>query len=383
MIIEGYFDESGDLDRDPGVFCVAGYFISTDAAKVMDGKWAAVLSEHNLPYFHMVDCAHGNGVFDGMSVEERIEVAKKLIALIKEHTAEGVSFLAKADLYDPPQVDGRDPYTYLASGCAEALQMFLKMNRIDGDIAYFFEEGHHSKKSAYRYLAQKVKRDRDSLTFAAKEKIRLLQAADLLAWQSCKYAKDYSFARWNSGEIKRKPRKDFISLMEHDHVFMYMNHEGTAGIELWPMSKRSPTSVGMTVESGGPIAYWFEAGDEIPIVPVEASLSWRMGGAQFAYLAFNGFKDKKFALSFDEPRLFEAFNMFLAATQLFEKSPLTPTIEPEALSIFEQDGERILRVKIPNGAHIGIRLSPAIERKLQELLNGSPGAPPSSVEPPS
>jgi hypothetical protein len=373
VIIEGYFDESGSLDSGGGVFCVAGYFISADAAKTMDEKWGAVLAEYKLPYFHMVDCAHGNDVFSGMPVELRIEIVKKLIDLVKTYTEEGFAFLASADMYDPPQVDGRDPYSYLASGCADALKMFLKMNRIDADIAFTFEEGHKNRKSAYRYLAQKVKRDRDTLTFAAKQTVRLLQAADLLAWQSCKYAKDYSFARWHNGEIKRQPRKDFLSLMEHSHVLMYINRERAIGIELWPMSKRSVDTVSMKIENDGPIAYWLEAGEDIPIVPVEAPLGWRRGGAQFAYVAFNGFNDKKFALSFDEPRLFEALSTFMAATSLFEDSYLTPTISPESLSILVQDGKRVLRIKIPGGAHIGIGLSPTIEEQLKELLGASSG----------
>jgi len=196
-----------------------------------------------------------------------------------------------------------------------------------------------------------------------------LQAADLLAWQCAKYAKDYSFSRWRGDEPKRAPRKDFLSLMEHDHSLFYMGPNKAMSIELWPMRKRSRFTVNMTPEYEGPISYWYEEGDNIPIIPVERSLGWRMGGAQFAYLAFNGFGDKKFALAFDESRLFEAMSMFLAATSLFENSEIMLVIAPEDVSFYEKGDEKILHVKIPNGATLGIHLTDSILSQLEEILN--------------
>lgn len=65
-MIEGYFDESGDFDEEPKVFCISGYYLVSEAAKEMHEKWGEVLARHNIPYFHMVDCAHGNDAFAGM-----------------------------------------------------------------------------------------------------------------------------------------------------------------------------------------------------------------------------------------------------------------------------------------------------------------------------
>jgi hypothetical protein len=91
-----------------------------------------------------------------------------------------------------------------------ALDAFLKAHRIGGDMAYFFETGHKNKGRAYNNLAQMIAKMPASLTFAEKQKVRLLQSADLLAWQTAKYVKD---ALGNT----RPPRKDFLSLMEHRH----------------------------------------------------------------------------------------------------------------------------------------------------------------------
>ena len=70
MLTEAYFDESGSFEEGPYIFCIAGYFIDSAQAKEMDHEWAAVLSAHHIPYFHMVDCAHGSGVFAGKKKEE-------------------------------------------------------------------------------------------------------------------------------------------------------------------------------------------------------------------------------------------------------------------------------------------------------------------------
>jgi hypothetical protein len=319
VILEGYFDESGDLETDPGVFCVAGYFIPAESARQMERAWMSVLREHFLPYFHMVDCAHGNGVFDGMPVDERSQIVIDLIALIKRYTVEGVVMLAKADTFAPPKNDAPDPYSYLASACADALKMFLKMNRVEADVAYFFEQGHKNKGSAYNYIAEKAKRDGDSLTFAAKEEVCLLQAADLLAWQGTKYAKDYSYDRWGGAEPKRAPRRDFKSLMEHDHSFLYIGPEAKMSIEIWPMHKRMRDSSNIKIEDDGPITFWREDGIDLPIIPVDGAVGWTMGGPRMAYLAFRGMGgDRSFAVAFDEPRFFEAIGMFLEASGLFE-----------------------------------------------------------------
>lgn len=290
MMFEGYFDESGDFDDHPGIFCVAGYFITADDAKIMDEKWGAALNKYGVPYFHMVDCAHGNPPFKDVSIDDRIELVKELIALIKQYTQSGFALLAEAASYDPPPNDAPNIYTYCADGCVSALRMFLEQNRIESSVAYIFEAGHKNRHSAYNHIARKLKRETDSLTFAAKAQVRLLQAADLLAWQSCKYAKDYSFARMRGDSPKRRPRKDFVSLMEHDHTFMYMGPSKAMGIELWPMEKRSLVTAQIVVGDDGPVPYWREDADPTPIFPVDETFGWRMGGGRMAYVGFSGFK---------------------------------------------------------------------------------------------
>jgi hypothetical protein len=370
LMVEGYFDESGDLDDSPGVFCVSGYFIETEAAKAMDAEWLAVLEKYQLSFFHMVDCAHGNAEFQHLSKVERDQVVRDLIGLIKKYTLEGFSILAKSDSYKS-HLEAPDVYSDCASGCVRAVQSFLKMNRVEGSVAYFFESGHKNSSTAYSYVGPLLKRDVDSVVFAPKQQVRLLQAADLLAWQSTKYAKDYFYARIRGEEPKRAPRKDFLSLMEHSHIFAYMGANGekeSMGAEIWPMSKRAQYTTSLSMEKKIELVHWLEAGDATPIIPVEATVGWRPGGAKFAYVAFNGFEDKRFALGFDEPRLFEAVTMFLEATGAYENSKNVPLFSADDVKIDNVNGLSVLRIKLRKGATIAFHLPPEVLAQLSAHL---------------
>jgi hypothetical protein len=370
FIVEGYFDESGTLDEPPGIFCVSGYFIEVDAAKQMDAEWDKILAEHSIPYFHMVDCAHGAGIFAGMPVEERSDVVKKLIDLIKTFTIEGYSIFASSDVFES-SLGSPDIYSECVSGCVMALHQFLRMSRVEGDVAYFFEDGHKNKGNAYNHIAKNVKRPGDSVTFAAKEKIRLIQAADLLAWQSTKYAKDYLYPMRDGKTPKRNPRKDFQSLMEHNHSFMHMGmRDGKKymAIELWPLSKRSRWSVDVSVNDDGPILFWRESGDDTPIVPVEKTLGWRMGGGRMAYVAFENMNQKPFALSFDEPRLIEAAMGLLEATGMYEDSKIVPLFSVEDTLLQEENNVTVLRLKLRGGSSLAFHMPNDVINQLKEKL---------------
>jgi hypothetical protein len=373
FVAEGYFDESGDFDESPGIFCVSGYYIATEAAKEMDRAWKAVLDEYGIAYFHMVDCAHGNEFYADMSLNDRIELVKKLIALVKKYTLEGFSIVAKSDTYQALQ-GAPDVYSDCAHACALAVQNFLHLNRAEGNIAYFFEQGHKNRTNAYSYVARTIKRPNDSLTFASKEGVRLLQAADLLAWQTTKYAKDYFYDRYAGKEPKRTPRKDFLSLMEHHHVFCYMGMGSTEGMgtELWPMSKRSPNTSNMQVRDAGPFAYLTDDDDKsILILPVLKPIGWRGGGGQMAYLSFEGLAGKQFALALDEAPLAETISFMMRASSLFEGGKYAPGAAVDAIAIERGDGFSLLRLQLRDCGQFALTVPSSLLDALKKALNES------------
>ncbi len=373
LMVEGYFDESGDLDEVPGIFCISGYFIQTEAAKLMDVDWLAVLDKYQLAFFHMVDCAHGNEGFKHLNKTERAAIVAELIGLIKKYTLQGFSIFAKAGSYET-KTNAPDVYSECVSGCVHAVRNFLRMYRVEGDVAYFFERGHKNRHTAYNHIAQTIRRPTDSLVFAAKEKVRLLQAADLLAWQSSKYAKDYFYPKIIGGEKpKRAPRKDFQSLMEHSHAFVYLgegDRKDTMGIELWPMSQRSRQSVNLSIRDSITLTHWIEDGDAtIPIIPVERTIGWRPGGAQFAYIALNNLVGQPFALAFDEARLFESITHLLEAASMYDIGKTQAVFSADNLSVDKLNDHTLLHIKIRGGGVIAFHLPTELVKRLKEELS--------------
>lgn len=54
--VEAHFDESG---TDADEMTLAGYIFETQRMEAFKREWSLLLEQHGLPYFHMVDCAHG------------------------------------------------------------------------------------------------------------------------------------------------------------------------------------------------------------------------------------------------------------------------------------------------------------------------------------
>jgi hypothetical protein len=222
---EAYLDESYESSE---LFAVAGYLFRCEQAHEAEVAWKQALDEFGLPYFHMVDCAHGVGLFKGMTQRRRSEIAARMIALTAKSEF-GFVALVNPSRFSKVNTNA-DPYIF----CVDILVMSLcawLSDKGPSQIAFFLESGHASaSKSASKI--DRLKSDPDvakcylSYTFAQKEDVRLLQAADLLAWQSTKFIKDKI-------SKKRKPRGDFLELLKHPHAFHYVVfHNNQVGISI-------------------------------------------------------------------------------------------------------------------------------------------------------
>lgn len=363
VMFEGYFDESGSFNEESGIFCISGYFLTAENARAMDAEWLRVLIDHKLPYFHMVDCAHGNKTCAEMPVEERSEIASKCIALIKEFTLEGFSALTRKDNFAPTE-DAPDVYSYCVSLSVQALRAFLKSIDATGELAFFFESGHNSQGRAYNHVAKEIANLSASLSFADKRDVRLLQAADLLAWQSTKFAKDQS-----SGA--RPPRKDFLDLMGHNHCLYFVtvkDGEQMFSQLAWPASRRSQRSAQLTVKYDGPVSYLLQAGEELPIFPAADVIGWREGGGRMAYIAFKDPQGKTFYLALDDIRLYHTVSALLAASKIYSIRGL-PAISVEGASLSvttENDEETVVHIAIPDGPGLSVRFPTGAVRRFKE-----------------
>lgn len=220
VFYEAYFDESC-TNKSDFVQGFSGYVIESNDAIAMTKEWLSVLSEYGLEYFHTVECAQNSKQFQKYRNTKDREtpdiIARKMIDLIKKYVAHGFSVLYNPKLYEGASInDGLDIVQY-ASAVQFAVQMLLldakhTSAEVSG-IRFIFEAGHASESVASReidkYISRITAEDRNAFsgfTFANKRESPLLQAADMIAWQSTKYIKNF---------VGGRPlRKDFESLLE-------------------------------------------------------------------------------------------------------------------------------------------------------------------------
>jgi hypothetical protein len=88
QIVHAFFDESGSHDGSP-VLCVAGYAFQKREARLLAREWDTILMQNDLPFFRMVECAHGNDNFEHFDKPQRIKIQTSLIGIIKRRAAHG------------------------------------------------------------------------------------------------------------------------------------------------------------------------------------------------------------------------------------------------------------------------------------------------------
>lgn len=213
-----YFDESGCHDESK-VLAVGGYLVRVDRAARMERKWRAALKKYDIPYFHMVDCAHGNGALGRLSKPQRVEIQTRMIELIKKHATLGFVTISNPRRFSRVH-PLPDLYTFSVDACVMAISAWFS-DKPPSTVEFIFESGHKNGKNADRYLIAHARSDPDiakiyqSHRFSDKPTTPLLQAADLLVWQSAKFIRD-------KVSDARKPRADFVSLIQHPTVFGYV-----------------------------------------------------------------------------------------------------------------------------------------------------------------
>ena len=90
ILAEVYIDESGTHDQS-SFLVIAGYVYLRKKAKRFSRGMEELLKKYGLPYFHMVDCAHGAPPFDKLSKQQCIDVEKGVIKLTKRFTRNSYS----------------------------------------------------------------------------------------------------------------------------------------------------------------------------------------------------------------------------------------------------------------------------------------------------
>lgn len=145
----------------------------------------------------MVDCAHGNPPFSKLTKAERIDVASRMIEIIKQRAVQGIAvtinnsdFLSVMAEYPAAARLYKTAYVFCSHAVLSGVQSWIARNPKVQEMAYFFEDGHASRGQAKRLMddlftneEKKQQYRYAGYGFAPKEKSYAIQAADLFAWQ--------------------------------------------------------------------------------------------------------------------------------------------------------------------------------------------------------
>ena len=286
-----YMDESGTHAGSP-VLTMAGYVFASDQARKFSRDWERELQRFGLPFAHMTDCANGQGDYKGMLIEQRVEVEKSLIRLIKLRTVFGFAVSVEADRYSDGVLTSPfnlGAYTFCLANCVILVDEWAKENCPDARFSYFLESGHDDQSEAHNIMSQLNIDPRGERylahTFVNKRAAPPLQAADMLAWQEGHYLirrlKGHDTPRKDYAALKRG--KDRTILAPSDTVddwFRLSRWEDELMVEF--ISTWAPKDVGETagrVIKSGPN----KEGRALMDVPKDVMERWR------AFKASKGF----------------------------------------------------------------------------------------------
>jgi hypothetical protein len=204
-VFQVYLDESADAKKEK-IFVIAGWMGTMQTWADFIPQWDDRIRHESIKSFHMADCEARRQEFSGWSLKRKNDLVRDLVGLIEK--TEITAYIAGAKMADFIAVMDRfpvlrrfwyirDPYYLLFNKC-----VFATCKTIDdipgmpewAQVSYLFDEHKNvSRKILQNYRWHKrdekfVYRHRlGSLTFASRETVIPLQAADLLAYEVRKW----------------------------------------------------------------------------------------------------------------------------------------------------------------------------------------------------
>ncbi len=224
-MLRAYCDESG-LHGSSEVLSISGYIGEIKEWRALEAKWKTALHEEHLPGFHSAQCEGGFDDFDDMPVEERHRLQRLFIGIINQHALHAVSMglnmadynALKPELAGLRGTDRYDDSPYFTVFEFAIAQFFEAADRYPGrqKVSFVFDRHQQYQSRAsemYRQIAgsQASYRDRVGKSeFANKQVEVALQAADILAYESYRFAKECILPkadnpRWQLQLIAERP----------------------------------------------------------------------------------------------------------------------------------------------------------------------------------
>lgn len=195
MVVEAYFDESGH-SADSSVVAVAGIAAPVEIWRWFDRAWQALLEAGGISHFHMVQLENRRGEFADWTEDFRHAFLQNLIQILRmpDFFPFGIAFLME-DWNAMPQWRRewfKDPY---ATGVSIMMQIVAgSFSNLD-KLNFVFDRiprltGAANDASDFARSEARPKGIIGSFRFASSQDTLPLQAADFIAYEFGKYARN-------------------------------------------------------------------------------------------------------------------------------------------------------------------------------------------------
>jgi hypothetical protein len=218
-----YFDDSGTHHQSD--IAVAACLVSDVMRwESYESEWNSVLDEAGIREsgFHMAKFVARRSPFDGWTEDKRDKVIKALIGTIERHVFAGMATAVVKKVYDT-YVTGRlrarlgnYHYTSAVQSCLAFVEEWRRSSVVLEPMQYVFDRMGSGKHEIIKLFDDIAKREMavafgiepNGYAFNNKRLVVQLQAADILAWEAYRYARDHQ-------STDRTARKSFQSMVDH------------------------------------------------------------------------------------------------------------------------------------------------------------------------
>src|SRR5260221_10138362 len=195
-----YFDDSG-THANSAVTLIAGLVASAVTWARIEGAWKQHLSVTGVSHFHAVDCENGSRKFSSVSRPLRDSLSYGLSEAICSHQRAMVLLgsAVKTDDWEvaaPKEITNRfvDPYYFCFEACLQQISNW-SVRHADGEIVtiVFAQRGQYDSRlielhELYSKSSALPNNRLGSLSFSSPKDSIPLQAADLIAYETYRYA---------------------------------------------------------------------------------------------------------------------------------------------------------------------------------------------------
>ena len=244
--VQIYLDES--IDKEGRIFVIGGFVGRSDAWSSLLCEWIDRIQPHRLPHpikaFHMTDCENGGGEFRdqfGWNKSSRTQLIIDLIEIICRHKVGMFGFGLPVHEYEALETIngtrlGKSQYHFLFQTALSDLAISLEQAGAPREALDFFVDRNSPHETWARWLHKEMTNDDrlkwrgriGRLTFENKERLRLLQVADLGAFETMKHLTNLLF---NEG----RARKSYQKLADSGNVWRLATYDRSTLTEMWQL----------------------------------------------------------------------------------------------------------------------------------------------------